>query len=248
MTAQQLIERSLRLIGVLASEETASGAEAADALVTLNDMIDQWNSERLAVFSITRNGGSTDGTTFPLVASQQLYTLGAGGNFNVARPPKIERASIEYLANPSQPLELPIDIYDEQQWQQIPVKSTTSNIPRLVYVDYAFPTINLRYWPTPNEVHNAILYYWTALTQFTALATNLTFPPGYAKALRYNLALDLAPEYGRAVPPEVAVQAVDSKAKIKALNITTPILRVDPALRGGGGQYNWLTDEPVRSR
>lgn len=250
MTGQDLIASALRLIGVLASGETASAAEAADGLVILNQMIDSWNAERLSVFHILPNGRSTDTNTFALVPSQQDYTMGTGGNFNVARPAKIERASIEYLANPAQPLELPLEILDYAGWQAIPLKVTTSNIPRYVYIDNAFPLRNLRFWPVPSEVHNAILYYWNALTQFTALITDLTFPPGYLKALRYNLAVDLAPEYGRSVPIEVAVQATQSKAKIKSMNLPRPIMVVDDALREGGaaGQYDWRTDLPAGRR
>ncbi len=50
MTGLELISSSLRLIGVLVSRETPSGA---DELVILNQMIDQWNSARLSVFAIT---------------------------------------------------------------------------------------------------------------------------------------------------------------------------------------------------
>lgn len=241
MTANDLIASSLRLIGVLASGETASGAEASDALVVLNDMLDQWNAERLTIFDIIPQD-------FPLVAEQQLYTLGTGGNFNIARPPRIERASLMWLANPSQPLELPLDIMDYASWQAIPVKDTTSTQPRVVYVEYSFPLINLRYYPVPNIISDTRLYVWNPLTSFTALSTDLTFPPGYAKALRYNLALDLAPEYGRPVPPEVAVQAVDSKGKIKSINAPAPIMSVDAALRGDVGLYNWLNDDPAGRR
>lgn len=241
-TGQELIKSALRLVGVLASGEEPTAAEANDGLEILNDMIEEWNNERLMVYSITKNGGSNDENTFPLVANQQLYTLGPGGNFNVARPLKIERASIEYLANPASRLELPIPIYGAQQWQGIPTKQTTSTFPRYVYIEYTFPLINLRYWPVPNEVHNAILYYWTPLQSFADLTTQFSFPPGYFKAMRYALAVDLAAEYGRSIPSEIVMQAIQAKARIKATNERTPILSLDPALTGRGGHYDWRSD------
>ena len=244
MTGNELIASSLRLIGALASGETPSGAEGADALVILNQMIDEWNSERLSVFAITTH-------EFTLVANQQLYTMGKSGSpdFNVVRPARIERASIIQLANPSQPLELPIEILNEQGWQRIPVKDISSTLPQVVYIDDAFPLRNLSYWQTPSIEVKTKLYAWTALTAFTLAADNL-FPPGYEEAIVYNLAVRLAPEFGRTTPVEVAVVAAESKGVIKSLNTPKYEMSVDAALRGdgGGGQYNWRSDTPAGRR
>ena len=54
-TALDLITGALRKINVLASGEVPSGAEAADALVVLNDMIDTWSTEHLSVINNTEN-------------------------------------------------------------------------------------------------------------------------------------------------------------------------------------------------
>lgn len=242
MTGNELIASSLRLIGALASGETPSGAEGADALVILNQMIDEWNSERLSIFAITTH-------EFTLVAGQQLYTMGTGGDFNVTRPARIERASIIQLSNPSQPLELFIPILNEQGWQAIPVKDISSTLPQVVYIDDAFPLRNLSYWQTPSIAVRTKLYAWTPLAAFTATG-DTTLPPAYLKALRYNLAVDLAPEYGRTTPVEVAVQAASSKGKLKSLNIPKFQMTVDPALRGDGrgGYYNWRSDTPAGRR
>lgn len=242
MTGNDLIASSLRLIGALASGETPSGAEGADALVILNQMIDEWNSERLSIFAITTH-------EFTLTVNKQTYTMGTGGDFNVTRPARIERASIIQLSNPSQPLELDIEILNEQGWQAIPVKEITSTLPQVVYIDDAFPLRNLSYWQTPSIAVRTKLYAWTPLAAFTAVG-DTTLPPAYLKALRYNLAVDLAPEYGRTTPVEVAVQAASSKGKLKSLNVPKFQMTVDPALRGdgGGAQYNWRSDTPAGRR
>ena len=49
-TAGEQINRALRLLGILAEGETPSAAMSQDALVALNQMIESWNTERLAVF------------------------------------------------------------------------------------------------------------------------------------------------------------------------------------------------------
>lgn len=125
MNGGDLIASSLRLIGVLASGETPSGPESADALLILQQMLDSWQSERLNVFTISID-------EFAMVPGQQTYTYGAGGNFNKPRPARIERMSVVWLANPAQPLELPLSIVDEGGWQAIPIKLINSTLPTVV--------------------------------------------------------------------------------------------------------------------
>ena len=50
-TAGDQINGALRLIGQLAEAEEPSAATAQDALTSLNQMIDSWSTERLAVFT-----------------------------------------------------------------------------------------------------------------------------------------------------------------------------------------------------
>lgn len=240
MNGGDLIASSLRLIGVLASGETPSGPESADALVIAQQMIDAWQAERMMIFTITIS-------EFPLVPGQQTYTLGAGGNFNIPRPARIERMSIVNLNNPAQPLELPLEMLTEQQWQEIiPVKLIQSTLPQRVYDDGAFPLRNLNYWCIPTVPVNTRIYGWTAINTFPDLVTDVTFPPAYLKAIRYNLAVDLAPEFGREVPPAVAAQAIQTKAIIKSLNSPQPLMYADPAVVNPRGRvYNWITDLPA---
>lgn len=242
MTASDLINSALRLIGVLASGEVPTSAESSDALLILNQLIEAWTAERMMIFTLTI-------TEFPLTVGQQTYTLGTGGNFNMARPARIERMGIVSFNNAAQPLELPLEMLTDQGWAAIPVKLISSSLPQKVYDDGAFPLRNLSFWCIPNVNVSTRIYAWTNLVQFPDLFTDETFPPGYAKALRYNLAVDLAPEFGRQVPPEVAVQAIATKAALKSINAPLVETRVDEAVSGslGGAKrvYNWLTDGPA---
>ena len=249
MNAGALINSALRMINVLASGEQPSAAEQTDALTILQQMIDEWQAERLTIFTIQRTGQQGGPQTFPLVSGQQTYTLGPGGNFNIPRPARIERMSLEWLSNPAQPLELPLEMVNEQRWQTVPVKAITSTLPTVVYDDQAFPLRNLSFWCIPTVVSNVIIYYWQPLNTFTDLVTDVQFPPGYFKALRYNLAVDLAPEFGRPLPPEVAMQAMASKAVIESMNLPAFEMRVDPAVIDPKlRSYNWISDTPVSNK
>jgi hypothetical protein len=87
------------------------------------------------------------------------------------------------------------------------------------------------------------LYVPTALTQFADLTTAYTFPPGYEEALRYQLSLRLAQEFGAEITGALATLASDSLANIKRVNISQETLGIDPALSASGGKYNWRTDQ-----
>jgi hypothetical protein len=208
-------------------------------------MLDAWSADRLQVFTVSIQ-------TFPLTPGQQTYSMGTGGNFNVTRPAKIDRASIVSLTNPSQPLELDIDVYSDQDWQAIPVKNIPSTLPQGVYPDDGFPLNNLSFWPIPSVAVNTILYTWTALTEFPDLVTDITFPPGYAEALRYNLAVRLMAEmpgnYNQVTAGITTGLATESLARIRSMNLPTVESQIDPALSGFGGRYSYLSDMPVGRR
>src|ERR1700742_374469 len=122
--ALDLIASALRLINVIAAGEFVPEPMANDALQVLNDMIDSWNTDSLAIYT-TR----TD--DFPFVLGKQSYTLGAGGDFNIPRPPEITGMSTIQLTDPDNPVEIPIAMYTIAEWQtQIPVKKgVTGSIP-----------------------------------------------------------------------------------------------------------------------
>jgi hypothetical protein len=238
MTGQDLLSSSLRLIGVLASGESPSATQGSDGLTILNQMVEAWGIEHLNIFTLTR-------TTFSLVPGTQAYTVGTGGTFNMSRPIRIDYVSILILNNPAQPLELPLEMYNDDQWQQeIPIKAITTTYPTIVYDDGGFPLRTLSFWPVPTVANQVILGTWTALNSFPNLVTDVTFPPGYLKALRYNLAVDLAPEYGVSVRPEVLAQAISSKAAVKSINIDPIYSKCDSALMDRrSGYFNYYTGE-----
>jgi hypothetical protein len=141
-----------------------------------------------------------------------------------------------------------MDYLTKDQWAQIPVKNISSALPLKVWDDQGFPYRTLQVYPIPNVQVQLAIYAWQALTQFANLFTNLTFPPAYLKALRYNLAIELAPEFGvDQIPPSVIAMAASSKEKLYEMNLPLMDLRCDPMLvNPRNALYNWLSDTYVR--
>ncbi len=238
MTGQELIASSLRLIGVLASGETPSNAEATDGLTALNDVIESWSNEQLLIPDKVRE-------VFPLVANQRVYTMGIGGNFNTSRAMEIENCLIQLVAN-SPVLELPMEILNKDQYASILLKTMTSDFPLYMYNDGNYPLDNINIFPVPtSSANNIVLYSWKPLTAIATLTTSLSVPPGYKRALRYALALELSSEYGKTLSDTTIAQAIESKAVIKRTNAKPYYLQVDQAIRATPAVWDWRTGELV---
>lgn len=237
-TALDLIAKSLKLLGVLASGENPSANEQSDALAVLNDLLDSWSNEQLLIPNKVRE-------VFPLVTSQQTYTMGIGGNFNTSRAQKIENCLIQ-LAQNSPVLEIPMSILMKDEYQAIILKNLASTFPLYMYPEGVFPIDNLNFWPIPNTgVNNVVLYSWKPLANIATITTAISLPPGYSRALRFALALELSSEYGRALPEVAVALAIEAKATIKRMNYRPTYLQVDKEIRAKPAVWNWLTGEPI---
>jgi len=223
----------MRLIGVLSSGEVASAEEAADALSALNEMLESWSTERLLV-------PATVEELFDLVVDQTQYTMGPSANFNTTRPIKIEKAFLREIGA-SNNTDIPMLIINSDEWGDIVVKAVTSSIPLYVYPERTYPNETLNIWPVPSVANKIGIYSTKILTALAALTTTVAFPPGYYRALKYSLALELAPEYARQIDPNIMRVARESKANIKRVNKTPQYLSSDAALMSPDTAFDWRT-------
>lgn len=234
MTVSDLIKNSLRLIGAIASGETPSASEQADALSSLNSLLESWSAEGLMIFNNTRE-------VFPFIPDQQSYTLGSGGNFDTIRPQQITQVGVEVFSTGGTKAELPVDLVNVQEWAAITVKETRSSIPSKVYAQGNYPLETLNFWPIPSVANNVVIYSLKPLTTFATSADIISMPNGYARALTYNLAVELAPEFGKDPSALVLNTAAESKATIMRYNIEPIYMQSDVMGLVSGKPFNWLT-------
>lgn len=199
-------------------------------------MIDSWSNDSLLIYDKTRE-------TFNLVNGQQTYQWGTGAaDFTTERPLEVENFLIQ-LPGSNPIVEMPGEILTKEQYSEITIKALPSPLPLRIYPDYGFPYVAINVWPVPNQTIVGVFYSWKALAQIAALTTTISLPKGYARALRYNLAIELAPEYGKSVPAEVAKVAVDALEALERQNTQPLFLGMDPALVSDGGRWNYRTGE-----
>jgi hypothetical protein len=230
-TAGDQINRALRLLGVLAEGETPSAATSQDALIALQQMTDSWNTERLSVFS-------TQDQVFlwPAGVGNQTRTLGPTGNFVGLRPILIDDAT--YFRDPGTNVSFGVKLINQQQYNGIAVKTVTSTYPQVMFVNNTFPDVTMTIYPVPTRELEWHFVSVEELSNPATLATDLFFPPGYLRAFAYNLAMEIAPEFGVEPSPQVQRIAMTSKRNLKRINNPDDVMSMPYAIVSNRQRFN----------
>ncbi len=226
-TCRDSIESSLRLLGVLAEGETGSAEMMQDSIEAVRIMADSWSIESLSIFT-----SSEVVYTWPSGVSSR--TFGPTGDIVAQRAAWLHPSSYFTVGDQSYPL----SVIDIDQYAEIFDKSATSTHPTDLAVSYDMPNIKLTMYPVPSAPVTLHLVVPSALTQPVNLSDTLLFPPGYLRAFKYNLALELAAEFGIEPSPNIVRIAQISKNNIKRLN-SGKVLLSTPFGHAG---YNIYTD------
>jgi len=228
-TAGDQINRALRLLGVLAESETPSAAVSQDALMALNQMIDSWNTERLSVFC-------TQDQVFTWPAGEYIRTLGPTGNFIGLRPVLLDDAT--YYRDPGTNVSFGIKFINQQQYDGIAVKTVTSTYPQVIFVNMGFPDVTMSIYPRPTRDLEWHFISVQKLNEPATLSTDILFPPGYLRAFTYNLAMEIAPEFGVEPSPQVQRIAMASKRDLKRINNPDDVMSLPYAIVATRQRFN----------
>jgi hypothetical protein len=228
-TAGDQINRALRLLGVLAEGETTSASVSQDSLMAMNQMIDSWNTERLSVFC-------TQDQVFTWPAGEYIRTLGPSGNFIGLRPVLLDEAT--YFRDPGTNVSFGIKFINQQQYNGIAVKTVTSTYPQVIFVNMGFPNVTMSIYPRPTRDLEWHFVSVQELSNPATLATDLFFPPGYLRAFTYNLAMEIAPEFGVEPSPQVQRIAMTSKRNLKRINNPDDVMSMPYAIVATRQRFN----------
>lgn len=199
-TAATLIKAAMRRIRAYDPEQdtTISTVQYNNALETLNFLMGAWQALGIQIWC--RKTASN-----ALTASQGSYTVGSGGNININRPLMIYDA---WLRDNTTGVDMPLEVIGETDYYMLSTKSQTGTPVQLYYdVEYdgssnkgATSKGTLYLWPVPDSTtaSGKTLYfrYQRPLEDFDTTSDNIDMPQEWFNALRLQLALAIAPEYG----------------------------------------------------
>lgn len=225
-TAADVIARTLRILGVYGAGESASAEEAADCLEALNDMIAGWATERLLVHSVNE-------ITATLTPGTASYSVGAGADIDTPRPLSMETMFIRISE-----IDYPVTKFSRSEYQNRASKDTSS-LPERYYYDASYPNGTLHLWQKPDIAYELHFDAVQPFTAFTGLTDTATFPGEYGRLLKFGLAVEMAPEYGKTLSPDIISTFQDAKRNIKRNNSFITPARFDIGARG---TYNISAD------
>lgn len=233
-TALDLLTLALKDIGALGIGQSISAEDTADGLATLNMMMDQLSVERLGVFHLIDTAKQSTGA--------QSYTIGTGGDFNIARPVKINAAYARLASSGAgSAVDYRITMIDAREdYARISLKTLVS-FPEYAFLDTAYPLANLFLYPVPNSSYELHIVTMDALQQFATAATAVNLPGPYKALLRYNLAIYLAPSYQLEPTPALVRLAMNAKRVVKRMNNQIPSLSMPRGLMSKS-RYNIYSD------
>jgi hypothetical protein len=246
-TVLDLITRAMRLLRVLNIGTPPNAAEEQDGLEALNAMTDDWAIQRLLIYTTAR-------LVFGLNAGQPSYEIGPNADPDLGwvaqRPVYIEGAGLIYAAGGT-PVELPVHVMTLKEWRNVRTKSleTGGQILTDIYYDSGFTNPDgsttgldgagdtgsgvVWVYPIVTATGEIALYLPQAVSQFSSINQTVALPPGYRRALAYNLAVEFASEFDVEPSDVVIAIAQESKANLKRANVHLDKLSCDPALTQG---------------
>lgn len=216
--AVTLIESALRIGGIVASGETPEEDEKADALVTLNDLLNLWSLDPLLNYERLHFTVSIPNTTVPLsMTLPHVVTADTANTVAVVEPALWLRAAWYRVSGKDTPLTL----FSEMDYASIEDK-TTSGAPSHIHIAKRRGELQLYLYPVPPSGGAIHLIGALPFPTFPALTDSFVFPVGYEVALRYNLAVLLAGEYN--IEPSNIVMAQASNTLIALQSLTNRLL------------------------
>ena len=240
-TTGDIVRSAMRKIRVLAPGEALPPDEGNDALEVLTQMVGSWTNETLLIPIVGV-------VTFQLTNDISEYTIGIypdpvpeplpENHIETARPEKILAAFIRDASGTDYIQE----IIDVETFSRISRKTNASR-PSRFYVREGWPLNTILFESVPyasETLHLDVIQPLSEILSTADLTTIINLPPGYEKALVYNLSIDLSDEWGKTPSTQMYVNAGEGKRRIKQANYRQVVLGMDRALatqRKGIGTY-----------
>lgn len=236
--ASDLINLALTDSGVLGQGQSASAQDQSDCLRRANQMLSQWSKRRWLVWHLVE--------TSLVCTGAQSYTVGAGGNFNITRPDRIEFAFLRQVApSTPTPVDFPLrQIQSREEYSALNLKGLVASPSDRFFYDSAYPLGAIYPWPIPSASFELHILTKDVFQQFAALTDTLTLPPEYEEAIYYNLMVRLRIAYRLPADREVNAMARAALNTIRKANFQIGVLSMPRSLRSRWATYNVYSDSP----
>lgn len=224
-TARQIIQDAFEAIQVYTPGEICLDPDIGRGFEVLNDMIESWSNESLTTYAELQQ-------QVVLTPNKYQYTIGVGADIDTVRPLRIlDGFGSAYILDPIGN-RYPLEVIRQDRWNQIGnINQVQANIPLYLFYDPQFPWGVVNLFPIPNIGYTAVWFSYLQFSTFPSLDVDANLPPGYTRALKRNLSVELGPYYPEAALSQpLILAAATAKANVKRTNFRPTIAQYDSSI------------------
>jgi hypothetical protein len=217
--AGTLTSGSPTITDVIVPEDMIANGDLTGVGIPAGTTIEEFDAG-LGTITMSQNATLTPGS--PL---QIQYTI--PGDFKIPRPLRV-RQSFTRITTQASGLDYTITPIDEDTYNRIGYKGIAAPWPIVMWYNPTYPLGTLKFYQNPSQAGELHLFTDSILQSFSDLTEQVEMPQGYARAIKFALGRDLAPEYGAIWTPTMNSLYNEAYNFIKALNKTpTPVSTYD---------------------
>jgi hypothetical protein len=221
VTVRTFLTRLLRRIKVYGAGEVPSAEDLDDSFAVFKELLDSFGAQSLMKYTETRTEFDIDITKG---TPSNPYTVGAGGDIDIGRPQVDDLRRLSYINpdwSPSVPLEIDMFLLSQDGWNGTSMKTLTNAVPTFAYYEPSFPFGSLYFWMVPTTTGmTGVIYHRESIAVLGSIDDTVSWPPGYAKAIRDLLVVELWPVFREGDPtPTLQRAAIDARSDLVAMNL-----------------------------
>lgn len=192
LTRDQLIKASLRLIGVGHRGESVPADEINEAAEALQLMLKGWQADGLQLWK-------REEQSITLTGSKRVYTLGPSGDITMQRPLRI----LECVRRDSSNIDVPLNKLSKNEYYGLSNKYSEGT-PVSYHYDPQLNNGDFILWQVPTTAvaaeYTIEIVYHLPFEDVDNATDNFDCPVEWLEAIKFGLAIRLAPEYGADLP------------------------------------------------
>lgn len=230
---------------LISGTPTISGVTVPPDLIARGDVFGSTTGVPTGATILSFNAGlgtvTMSANATATVAVPQVFTYTVPGDFKITRPLRVYDSFTRITTSGTSGLDYPIEVVSRERYNEIGYKGISAPWPICMWYNPTMPLGNLYFYQNPSGSGSLHLLTDTILTSLTTLTQNVALPQGYVRWIKWALAKELAPEYGKAWTQTMENNWKDAGDAVKSLNkVPTPTSTYDQILTNPRYDAGWI--------
>jgi hypothetical protein len=226
VNATSIVKSSMRILGLIPSGENPTSDELTDGIEALNMLVKQWMHNPNYVMRGFQGWHQFEQILdISALAAKQQYTLGPSGCDQTMEVPVDILTVVKVDANGNRIVVERASLNRFTEWSN----RTTEATPTEYYYKRGLTsgTLSFNYKPS-DTTEDFIITYVRPLQDIDNVTDDVEFPQEWFRALKFNLAIEMALEYQRPISPVLMKLATDSLDLVQSFDTQDASIFISP--------------------